>query len=334
MFVERPRWYGLPAQLLFVDPIANRIRTARLDTAAVSRLAGEDGGTRLQQPLKRPAGLAFDDDAPRRYQLIFCEAGGPGLSRLPRPISVGDMSTGYVSGIAGYLTDFKGYRDGNGQPVGQFPQAAFGEPTGIAIAGGLAYVADAGHHTIRTVGLISPNYVNFLAGGRGSAGAAVADADRDAARFSQPAGLALAGKTLYVADTGNHCIRAIDLNAATRRVTTVAGSPGVAGGDDGAKGVARFDRPVAIAVGPDGALFVGELGTPRLRRVAPDGSVSTISGLASAGATLGDGKSASYEAITGLALDVDGATLKAIYAFDAGPKAGAGPRIVRLVPPK
>jgi DNA-binding beta-propeller fold protein YncE len=43
-----------------------------------------------------------------------------------------------------------------------------------------------------------------------------------AAQFNQPQGMALGGRTLYVADTENHLIRAVDLDG--RKVTTVAGT--------------------------------------------------------------------------------------------------------------
>ena len=40
------------------------------------------------------------------------------------------------------------------------------------------------------------------------------------AQFSEPAGLSVAGRTLYVADTNNHAIRTIDLD--TKQVGTLA----------------------------------------------------------------------------------------------------------------
>jgi DNA-binding beta-propeller fold protein YncE len=56
----------------------------------------------------------------------------------------------------------------------------------------------------------------------GSGAAGWVDAAFDQARFYRPQGLALDGGTLFVADTENHVVRAIDL--AARRVTTVAGT--------------------------------------------------------------------------------------------------------------
>src|SRR5207253_1733329 len=56
--------------------------------------------------------------------------------------------------------------------------------------------------------------------GSGTAGAA--DGPFAQAQFDHPNGLALVGDTLYVADTENHTLRAVDLAAGT--VTTVAGT--------------------------------------------------------------------------------------------------------------
>src|SRR5204862_7330668 len=44
-----------------------------------------------------------------------------------------------------------------------------------------------------------------------------------AGELNRPSGLAFAGTTLYVADTGNHALRAIDLDTGTTRM--VAGPP-------------------------------------------------------------------------------------------------------------
>ncbi|MBN1911936.1 MAG: hypothetical protein JW818_19600, partial [Pirellulales bacterium] len=48
------------------------------------------------------------------------------------------------------------------------------------------------------------------------------DGDFRTAQFDDPQGMALVGNTLFVADTENHLIRRVDLNA--KRVTTVAGT--------------------------------------------------------------------------------------------------------------
>ena len=56
----------------------------------------------------------------------------------------------------------------------------------------------------------------------GSGEAGLKDGDLASAQFFNPQGIAIDGDTLYVADTNNHAIRRVDLNAKT--VTTVAGT--------------------------------------------------------------------------------------------------------------
>ncbi len=81
------------------------------------------------------------------------------------------------------------------------------------------YVADTGHHRIVRATL---DGAEPLLIGSGEPG--MADGDFETARFRAPQGMALdaARSELYVADTGNHLIRRVDLGSG--RVTTVAGT--------------------------------------------------------------------------------------------------------------
>ncbi len=81
------------------------------------------------------------------------------------------------------------------------------------------FIADSGHNRL-VVADFDGKIV--LATGNGEPG--FADGEKQEAKFDHPQGLALStdGNTLYVADTDNHAIRAVDL--ATGRVTTVAGT--------------------------------------------------------------------------------------------------------------
>ena len=55
----------------------------------------------------------------------------------------------------------------------------------------------------------------------GGAGTGLTDGGYDSSEFNQPQGMELAGRNLYVADTGNHAIRRVELES--RVVSTVAG---------------------------------------------------------------------------------------------------------------
>lgn len=82
--------------------------------------------------------------------------------------------------------------------------------------------------------------------------------------------------TLYLADTDNHVIRAIDL--ASGVISLVAGAPEEPGFADGPAESARFDSPRDVEVGPDGALYVADTDNHCVRRIA-DGEVTTVIGV-------------------------------------------------------
>ena len=98
------------------------------------------------------------------------------------------------------------------------------------------------------------------------------------ALFTNPEDLAYdANGNLFVADTGNHCIRRIGRDGV---ITIVAGIGGEAG--RGAENVAatssRLDSPTSVLVDTDGTIYIGERGNARLRRVDTGGMIRTISG--------------------------------------------------------
>lgn len=145
--------------------------------------------------------------------------------------------------------------------------ATFNAPAGIAIAAsGTIYVADTGNHTIRA---ISPGTraVTTIAGVATDDGYADGDALLDAA-FNSPRALALNGSTLYIADTDNSLIRALNLIAGV--VTTLAGRPGAqpTHGYQAATGTAAvFDHPLGFALDNSGNLYVADTGNAVIRKI-------------------------------------------------------------------
>jgi DNA-binding beta-propeller fold protein YncE len=110
------------------------------------------------------------------------------------------------------------------------------------------FVADTGHN--RIVWCDSDGRVKGIVGEGGAGGA---DGPAAGASFHHPQGVAVIGRTLYVADTGNHLLRAVDLDVL--EVRTVAGT-----GEKG-RGLGRFDplRPRELALRSPWALqAVGE----------------------------------------------------------------------------
>jgi sugar lactone lactonase YvrE len=91
------------------------------------------------------------------------------------------------------------------------------------------YIADSNHHRI-VVTKLDGAFLDAI--GTGERGAS--DGAFDRATFQSPQGLALDGDALYVADTGNHLIRRVDLKA--RTISTVAGTGAQSRGFDAEAG--------------------------------------------------------------------------------------------------
>lgn len=177
------------------------------------------------------------------------------------------------------LSLLAGNMGGAGNLDGGIDVARFDGPASIVVdASGNRYVSDRENHTIRKISADGQSIATF-AGRAGEAG----DVDGLAgnARFRNPAGLAIDGLFLYVADSGNRMVRRIRLENAD--VRTLAGSPdpatpGARDGSGGRLGSARFAEPVALALSPtsSGTIFVADKGM--VRKVDGATSVSTIAG--------------------------------------------------------
>jgi hypothetical protein len=106
-------------------------------------------------------------------------------------------------------------------------------------------------------------YGEIIAGTRGKAGHL--DGDNSLALFNSPTGVAVWDRSVFVADTGNHCIRRIDLDL--KRTYTVAGIPGNEGFLDGDGVAALFSNPSSLGIDAStGTLFVLDNDT-RVRRL-------------------------------------------------------------------
>ena len=83
--------------------------------------------------------------------------------------------------------------------------------------GGRLFIADTNHHRIIVAARGDGTVLDVI----GSGEPGLTDGPAKEARFQRPQGMALAGDALYVADTGNHAIRQVNLSE--RLVSTVVG---------------------------------------------------------------------------------------------------------------
>ncbi len=179
-----------------------------------------------------------------------------------------------------------------------FPTKVLADP-----AHGRLFITDQGHNRVLVVGLDGPAAGHVTAViGNGAPG--LADGPLAAAQFDHPNGLALAGDTLYVADTENHCVRAVDLAAGT--VRTVAGTGHI--GNRRAGGPPRqtaLNSPWDVAVAGD-MLYIAMAGTHQIWAMqGPDGPVAPWAGAGPEDIRDGPLREAYLAQPMGLALDGD-----------------------------
>ncbi|MFM8510858.1 MAG: gluconolaconase, partial [Betaproteobacteria bacterium] len=155
-------------------------------------------------------------------------------------------SAGFVDGSAAMLARFRG-------------------PAGIAVdASGQLYISDSQNGAIRMLNLAGD--VQTIAG-NGSSGDA--DGAGPLARFFNPTAIVVdAQYNLYVADSGNHKVRFVQVyqsgGSPVGVVQTIAGTgrPGDADGE--ALGI-ELRQPYGLSLAPNGDIFVSEAGGHRLR---------------------------------------------------------------------
>lgn len=251
--------------------------------AGLAGAAGSADGTGSAARFSQPTGLAIGSDG---------------------TLTVADYLNHTIRRVtpAGTVTTLAGRAGVSGSADGTGTQAGFNYPYGVAVdAGGVTYVTDSLNHTVRVV---SPGgTVTTLAGLAGRGGRI--DGLGSAARFRRPRGIALgADGALWIADAGNYLIRRVTLAG---QVSTLAGSGGNAGFDDGQGSAARFNGLTLAALEPSGDLLVADAPSHTVRRVTPAGVVSTVAGRpAEFGSADGVGADARFYYQTHVASDAAG----------------------------
>jgi sugar lactone lactonase YvrE len=223
---------------------------------------------------------------------FFSRSGLHRIDQFPAGTAIGSSTAGFVNGT--------------------LANARFDQPAGVALyqpdAGTkILYVCDEFNHCVRKIDLIAGTVSTFA----GSGVAGYADGAAASALFLYPTGVAVdSSGQVYVADTGNHCIRKVNVVAgAAVSVSTLAGT-NVAGQADGTAAIARFRSPLALTLSADGTLFVADTGNHRICKIV-SGEVTTLAGGGSAGFTDAVGSAAQFSAPSGLTLDTSGRILVA-----------------------
>jgi sugar lactone lactonase YvrE len=290
----------------------NNHRIRRLDEGVMVTVAGSgmlgDGpeGPALAASFNHPTNLAFDDQG----RMIISAWHNSRIETV-------DLDSGALSFIGG--DGLRGY-DGDALTA---TESTLDLPSSVAIGeDGAIYFADQANQLIRK---LEDGIIYDVAGQQRMEGYSGDGGDAMSAQFYASVGQAadpssrivIDGQTMYMADTGNHVIRTIDMDTWT--VDTYAGSRtcdednfcvGAIGNNaDGAPlAEAAFTGPTDVAVGPDGSVYIADTGNHCVRRVLDD-KVVTVAGVCGSYGVGEDGLAATETLLQrpyGIAVDDDG----------------------------
>lgn len=222
--------------------------TRRISTFAGTGVAGfsGDGGPASQAQLRAPHSIAVDPD---RRSLLICDIGNHRIRRVM-------FATGRIETIGG-TGERRPTTDGaplRGTPLNGPRTFAFDARGDLYLAlreGNAIYRVDATTARLHHVA------------GTGEQGYSGDGGPARMARLGGPKGLAWGGGVLYVADTENHVIRAIDLG--TGVIRTVLGTGTAGDGPEPDPRQCALARPHGVLVDSQGVVYVGDSEAHRIR---------------------------------------------------------------------
>ncbi len=231
--------------------------------------------------------------------------GVPGMGPISRghlqdPLAIQILSpelTLFAGGVSGTVQALHRNSESLRAVVGRYPQdlptrdlaryrtKAFGSVEGVAYwaAQDKLFVSETGNDRLHIVSLHNDSDASgWTIETLGAGGAGFADGPLADALFRGPSDLYLdeVSQTLFVADTGNHIVRAIDLSNGIQdtAVRTIAGTPENLGGNNEesiASLEGHLNRPRAVTLCPNGDVFISDTANHRVRRIEAASTLMT-----------------------------------------------------------
>lgn len=246
---------------IYIADVGNhRVRRIDSRTGIITTVAGTgekgfsgDGGPALQARLWSPGRLWVDRDD----NLLVVDILNARIRRV-------DGRTKTIETVAG---------SGNWGDGGPANEATLSVPGDVVYADGKVYIADYGTQRIRCVDVATGRITTVAGGGtqKGRPGMPATEVD-----LLLPEGIAVHGKTLYIADNSSSRVWKVDLATGLLHPFAGTGEPGVTG-DGGPAESARLSKPAAVSVGPDDLVYIADFGNQRVRVVDPaTGRIRTL----------------------------------------------------------
>jgi sugar lactone lactonase YvrE len=249
--------FDADGHLYIVERDNHVVRMVHATTGVISTVAGTgsrgfsgDGGPARAAQLGAPHSIAVDPTG--RFLFI----GDTGNHRIRRVA----LATGLIETFAG--------TGGTGSTPEAAPRSGtpLHGPRAMAFdAAGALYLALREGNAVFRIDMTTERWHRVA--GTGEAGASGDGGPAVRATLGGPKGLACSGGLLYIADTENHVIRAVDLTTGVIRTVLGSGQPGDGPEPDPMQ--CALDRPHGVLVDARGALYVGDSENHRIRVLSP-----------------------------------------------------------------
>lgn len=207
-----------------------------------------DGAAAVDCELALPRGVAVDDSG----NVYIADTGNNRVRKI-------QVTTGNIITIAGSDPGYAGDDDLAVKALLLEPYSLCFDPQGRLV------IADWGNNVVRRIDLatgiitrIAGDTVPRFAGDGGSALSA-------SLKHPEDVGYGPDGY-LYIADSGNHCVRKVSPAGNISTVAGVGGQPGF-DGDGGPAGQAHLDTPAGVGFDAQGNLWIADTFNNRIRRV-------------------------------------------------------------------
>ena len=243
--------------IFIADSTNHRIRKVAAETGFITTIAGTgiadysgDGGPADQARFNSPEGLDRDIAG----NLYVADTQNHCIRRI-------DAVTNVVTTVAGQCTTFGEVNDGV-----LATSALLKSPEDVALdSAGNLFIAETGNHNILRVD--AATQIRTRIAGDGSIGYYGDGVSADQAILKSPGGIHVdSAGNVFIADTGNYCIRKIDTGSI---ITTVVGVPGSIGynGDGLAATDTRLKLPEAVLGTANGDIYIADTGNQIIRKM-------------------------------------------------------------------